>query len=214
MLRVDIIGGAGIARELDLLRLPPAKRRTVLRSLGRMVRKNARDRIKSQTTLSGGAMDARSTKSKDKGLMLKGLGKRMLVITDNADSARVTWRGGKVAAKHQDGVTETITADDMRKRDREGRLSMSDPATRRQARRLLELGYKIRRGKGWKRPNLRWITANMTVGHAGKIIRILSNETPKEEWDVKLPSRPFLGVTASENQEMLNTIADVLLRSG
>lgn len=214
MLRVEIQGGDRVARQLDLLRLTPNKRRTVLRTLGRMVRANSRDRVKSQTTLSGGGMQRRSEKSKAKGAMLKGLGKRMLVITDSADTARVTWRGGRVAAMHQHGSREKLTADDMRKREGEGKLSRSDPATRRQGKRLLELGYKVRKGKGWKRPTLRWITSNMTMGQAGSIVRILSNETPKESWDVALPSRPFLGVTAAENRELQNTIADAILKAG
>lgn len=214
MLRLEIRGVSGVSRQLDLMKLPPGKRRTVMRTLGRMVRANSRDRVKSQTTLSGGAMQRRSAKSQAKGAMLKGLGKRMLVITDSPDTARVTWRGGRVAAKQQHGSRERITAEDMRKREGEEKLSRSDPASRRQGRRLLELGYKIRRGKGWKRPSLKWITSNMTMGQAGRIVRILSNETPKDAWDVGLPARPFLGVTSAENREMLNTVADAILKAG
>lgn len=213
MLRLQIDGIRHAGRTLDVMRLPPQKRRTLLRTLGRAVRRDSKNRVQTQRTLSGAPMQARSPKSKGKGLMLKGLGRRMLVITDSADQVRVGWRGGKVAFKHQFGVNEHFTADKLRQRSGEHNQSGDDPATRRQARRLLSLGYKIRRGRrGWKRPTIAWIQANMTIDHAGKIIRILSNAEPTSEWDVKLPDRPFLGVTPTENAELLNTIIDAMTR--
>ena len=213
MLRIDLIGGQSAQRDLDLLRLTPSKRRTVMRSLGRLVRQHSRQRIKTQTTVDGGAMQARSSNSKKRGPMLRGLARRMIVKTD-PNRAEVTWRGGRVAYKQQHGAAEKMTAEKMRQRDGGGSLSRSDPCSRRQARRLRELGYKIRRGSGWKQPTLKWIQANLKMGQAGRIIRILSNESPKTEWDTGIPSRPFLGVTAAENRQMQNTIVDVLIRNG
>lgn len=213
MIRLEIRGGREAQRHLDLLRLTPGKRRTVLRSLGRIVRANTRKRLNSQTTLDGGAMEARSPNSKGKGRMLRGLAKRMLVDTE-PNSVRVRWRSGRVAYDQQYGKTEHMDAARMRRREGGVALSYQDPATRRQAQRLLSLGYKIRRGAGWKRPAVKWITSNIKMGQAGRIIRILSNETPKEEWDITLPSRPFLGVTNPENRQLMNAIADVMIRAG
>lgn len=211
MLHLEIKGSKRLGRELDLLKLPAGKRRTVMRSLGRMIRANARDRIKHQTTLDGSSMQARSSKSKGKGLMLKGLGKRMLVKTD-ADSAVISWRGGVVALRQQEGYSESLTAADMRKQEGEPNLAPSAAATRQQARKLRELGYKIRHGKGWKQPSLKWIVANLKMGQAGRLIHILSRETPKESWDMKLPARPFLGVTEREQAELMEVIAQACLR--
>lgn len=209
MLRFDLIGGERAARHLDLLRLTPSKRRTVLRSLGRIVRKNARQRIKTQTTVDGGAMQARSPNSKKRGPMLNGLARRMIVKTD-INTAVVRWRGGRVAHKQQTGESEKMTPEKMRQRESTETLARSDPCSRRQARRLRELGYKIRRGHGWKQPSLKWIQANLKMGQARLLIRELSGEQPKTEWNTGVPARPFLGVTASENREMRNAIVDVL----
>lgn len=213
MLRFEIRGGRDAARHLDMLRLTPSKRRTVLRSLGRIVRANSKKRVQSQNTVDGGAMAARSPNSKGKGRMLKGLGRRMLVLTE-PNSVRVKFRSGRVAYQQQHGDTEKMTAEKMRRREGGVTLSHQDPCTRRQARRLRELGYKIRRGSGWKKPTVKWITANLKMGQAGRIIRILSNETPKTEWDTTLPARPFLGVAEREHRELRNTIANALLRAG
>ena len=104
----------------------------------------------------------------------------------------------------------------MRQRTGEGNKSLKSPATRKQARKLRELGFKRRRGKGWRgnrwmQPSLKWIEANMSIAQAGLIIRILG-DAPKEHWTTVLPSRAFLGATVAEQAEMVDVLASQIIR--
>lgn len=141
--------------------------------------------------------------------MLRGLSKRMKVYA-SGDMGKVYWSGGRVAAKHQHGHTEEWDASKAEKRNRSGK-SQDDPATRRQAKRLRELGYRIRRGRGWKRPTLKYITENMTIGHAGAVIRALKGSS-KDKWQVHLPARSFLGVTDTDEDVLLDTLEQLIRR--
>ena len=217
MLDVNIVGARDLAGQIDVLKIPPLKRRTLLRSMGREVRRNSRKRVTRQQTLDGGNMAPRSERSGKKGKMLKGLGKRMLVATDS-DSVTVKFRSGKAAYQQQHGVTELFDPDKMARRDKkkpQHEDKKDRPASRKQARRLLRLGYKIRRGqKGWKRPTIKWITNHIKVGQAGLLIRILSEEEAKKSWEATLPARPFLGATDQEVNQLGNRLADAVMKLG
>nr|MBJ6923010.1 phage virion morphogenesis protein [Vibrio cholerae] len=82
-----------------------------------------------------------------------------------------------------------------------GKVDKNDPATRVQAKLLKELGYRMPRDKTdpkkkkGKRPTLKWITENLTVGKANYWIRKLRERDPAEYWDIEVPQRRLIGIS-------------------
>ena len=64
-------------------------------------------------------------------------------------------------------------------------------------------------GKGAKKPTLKWVTENLTVGQAGYAIRQLrvwAGEMGKTGWTTVLPARSFLGATHQDILKHIETI--------
>ena len=77
-------------------------------------------------------------------------------------------------------------------------------ATRRQARRLKELGFK---------QSQKHIMANFTRGQAGAIIRKEEGRAPKKSWTITVPARPFLGASVAVRTRMTEIIRTETLKS-
>ncbi|MET4706725.1 virion morphogenesis protein [Endozoicomonas lisbonensis] len=192
-------------RTLELLMLPPPRRKRVLRKTGQQVRKRSRQNLKQQKTITGAPMAKRKTGN---GRMFRRLGKDMTTVTKDK-SVTVTWKNtmtGKIAYRHHHGVPETFNKTRMDRRY--GVPDYDQPATRKQAKALIAAGFKVYTGKKKgktqsKRPSQRWIMDNLTLGHAGYLVRTLRKEQSKKSWTVKPPARPFHGVTEQEGTEIL-----------
>lgn len=198
--------------QLELLLLDANKRRRILRTAGRMVRKQSRQRLRNQENIGGTKWQQRSNGKKTR--MMRKLGRHMIVKT-TANKAEVTFGNqsvGQIARAHQEGVTQTMTAKDAEKAY--GEPDYKAPATRQQAKELIAAGYKIRRSnsKGWKRPTLRWITENLSLGKAGLVLRILRDTQSKQQWSIELPERSFLGQDKNEQQALANMMLDEAMR--
>lgn len=118
-----------------------------------------------------------------------------------ANSAGVYFTGdnsGKIARAHQEGVSL-----DASKPKGSGAQNKEGPATRNLARALIAEGYKIPRGKGKgsKRPSIKWITENLSINQAGFLLRDLKGSSSKSTWQIDLPARSFLGQTVSEQKQ-------------
>lgn len=209
-----------VLRELDFLTLPPNKRRRILRGAGRIVRRNSRRRLKNQSDLSGKNWHGRSNGRKKK--MLRKIGRKLIVKT-NPNKAEVAFnntRTAQIARAHQDGDSYEGSAKTLEKKY--GKLKGKEPATRRQAKALLTGGYKIRkkRGKGWKRPSIKWIRENLSIKKAGYIIRIFNDESlgennaERQRWEYKIRARSFLGQKSDEYQKLKNYMLDEAMRIG
>ncbi|CQJ44996.1 phage virion morphogenesis protein [Yersinia rohdei] len=77
------------------------------------------------------------------------------------------------------------------------------PATIKQAKRLRALGYKVRKGKGWRKPPYKEIVENMRFAQAGLLIRKLSGKAAKSAWTVDVPAREFLGMSDDDFNKAL-----------
>lgn len=209
MINLNIQGMAEVNAALDRLHLPPAKRRWVHIMMSRKIRVFSRARIRSQQNLDGSSWEPRKRESKNK--MMTGLNKRMRARGSPNDGV-VDWVGGRVARFQQEGGTEQWDAAKAARRYDDIKKDMQ--ATRKQGRRLLELGYRIPRGKGkaTKRPTLNWITTNMTMQQASFLVRTLSKTARKSEWETKTPGRSFLGVTHDEQQELISIAMNAMLK--
>lgn len=138
---------------------------------------------------------------------------RNLVITDLSEfGGAIGWRNaveGTIAGKHNAGYSYRFKKAWIQKESDGTRQDLDyykNPATRKQASALLAEGYKIRRkgGKGaWKTPTIKWITQNLTIGRAGLILDLLRKNRGVDEWNITIPKRQFLGITADD----LETIA-------
>ncbi len=199
-------------QQLELLKLKPLKRRRILRSVGRRARQQSRDRIKQQRGLDGSNWKSRSDGKKKQ--MLRKLSKYMQVHTtvNNVSLQFSNNHYGQAAKAHQHGITETKTAKQLQQRY--GTPNYKAPATRLQAKKLREAGYKIRteNGKGWKRPSIKWIVANLTQGKAGTITKLLTDVKSKKQWQVELPERSFLGQSPDEQKELTNFMLSEAMR--
>ncbi|WP_325436294.1 phage virion morphogenesis protein [Pseudomonas nitroreducens] len=201
----DVRGMVEAQERIALLELPPAKRRRLLNNTAKRLRTRNRKRLGVQQNLDGSPFTARKDGSKRK--MLRGLSRTLQVVRLSDTEAVLGWKNrlmGSIAAAHQEGRPEQMSAARMR---RLGHTPDYDaPASRFQARALLKAGYRIRRGKGWKRPPLAWITANLSAGRAGLILSKLTGEAKKQRWQIELPARAVLGADAQDVRDIVRTV--------
>ncbi|MFA0813242.1 phage virion morphogenesis protein [Microbulbifer epialgicus] len=208
--QIDLSGYIKARQQFQLLKMPPAKQRQLGGTLARKVRTYSRKRLREQKALDGNAWEKRKeSHKKGRKKMLRGLSKRM--------SARGVELGGEVffadgktaeiAHQHQYGEPEEWTSQKANKVY--GQPDYQAPATRYQARALKKEGYKVRLPGGRKKkPTIRWITENLSLGQAGLILRKLRDDPGKSRWVIELPERSFLGVTEREISELASKLFD------
>lgn len=206
MITLDVAGQLSLKQRLALLQLPPAKRKRMNGQMARKVRVAGRKNLRQQRNIDGTPWAARKGKSNRK--MLRGLSKRM-VTKGSAKAGVVSFNNhgiGRTARQQQDGLTEIMTASKMQRIH--GAPNYSDPATRQQAKRLREAGFKARKksGKGYKNVTIKYITEKLTMGQAGLILRQLTDKATKKSWAIRLPARSFLGVTEQQINAMVQTV--------
>ncbi|WP_022944374.1 virion morphogenesis protein [Pseudoalteromonas ruthenica] len=198
--------------QLALLKLDDRTRRRVFRSAGRKVRRDSKARLKGQKDLENKRWPVRADGTKKR--MLRRIGRKMIVKTSPA-GARVQFdspRTARIASAHQHGAEQERTAGEQQRIY--GTPDYDAPASRKLAKKLIAAGYKIRRakGKGYKRPSVKWITENLSTAKAGFILKLLSDEPSKERWTLKTPKRSFLGQSRDELKELKNFMLDEAMR--
>ena len=201
-----------MGQSLDLLSLPNSSRKRVFKNAGRQYLKASRNHIRQQRTVEGKAMEK---KKYGRGKALKNMGKN-LKFEAGSRKVTLTWPNkvvAKVASKHQFGLPERFNSHKMQKIH--GRPDYDQPASKKQAKALIRDGYTIatsqryktgdKKGKAKrKKPSIRHIQENMTLGHAGLIIRTLKGtEKPPGSWTIEVPRRAFLGVTPQVANDIL-----------
>ena len=207
-IKVDVFGQLSAKKRLQLLQLPPAKRRQLLGGMGREVKRACIRRIRAQQDVNGKPWEPRKRGPGRK--LLRHMNRKMR-HTVNADFFELHFQGAasKIAAEQQYGMTQTLTAQAVAK-EQGHRPHYDDPATKQQAKALREAGYKIRVAgtKRWRKPSLKWITQNQKQKQAGLVLKILRDDTSKKSWTVTLPARPFVGVTEHEINTFVEKIFD------
>ena len=201
-----------IQQDIGLLSLPNTSRKRVFQNAGRRYLKASREHIREQKTVYGNPFEKRKY---GKGKLLKNMG-RSLKFYPSPNHVKVTWPNKSVAKlgyRQQFGIDEVMTASRMVKIH--GQPDYEAPATKKQAKALLEAGFTISAGKKFKsgvnkgktrrkRPSQRWIIDNMKLGQAGLIIRTLRNTTnPPKSWKTPVPARPFLGMAGGDAAQVL-----------
>lgn len=195
-----------LQEKLAMLALPARKRIWILKTLGRWEKSRVRKRIQQQQDIHGRPLEER--RSKKRGKMMRRMAKGLEPYVKDGNTLELTWANqltGRIAGRHHLGQTERMTARKMQKKY--GRSDSKEPCTKAQARKLRELGFEIQRskGKGTKKPSLRWIMENINKGKAGLMIRIIQNDPSKTAWDIPLPERQILGSQEREvNRQLVN----------
>lgn len=210
---LDIRGMLEAQDLLELLSLPPQKRRRLMNNVSKRVRSLSRQRVRDQQNLDGTPFAPRKdTTGKGKKKMEAGLGKLLDVVRLTDTEAELGWKNRLtrwVAGQQHNGATERVTAQQMRKLTQ---VPEGTAATEKQAKRLRQLGYQVRLPGKKKptRPSVAWIQQHMEYPKAGLLIRVLDSErkasTGAQSWDIKLPSRQFLGASEAETKALVNLV--------
>ncbi|CDG19128.1 phage virion morphogenesis protein [Xenorhabdus doucetiae] len=190
--------------------LPPQKRQRLLWRMAKYgLIDSAKRHIRNQQSPDGESWPARKSPRRQK--MLRNMPK-LLHIREmpEIDAVRIYLQGGHyrngkqpvpagvVGYAQQNGMRFQITRQQVKKNVDRERM-----ATIKQAKKLRTLGYKVKKGKRWRKPAIKEITANMKFIQAGTLIRVLSGEETKSKWEITIPSRAFLGMNEEEFSKAL-----------
>lgn len=192
--------------QLKALELPPKKRQRLLWRIAKYgVIVASKRNIRKQSNPDGEAWQGRHGNYRKK--MLRNMPKMMHIREmPEKEMVRIYLSGGNyrngnkqvdagvVGYSQQNGMTAKIS----RKNAQDSNISQGakdKKATPKQAKKLRALGYKVKKGKRWKKPALKEITENMLFFQAGALIRKLSGKSPQSSWEVDIPSRVFLGIS-------------------
>lgn len=230
-------------RVRKVLSLPAGKRRTLMRSWGRKIRKSARENTQAQRNVDGSRWASRKPRKNkverddkgrriNSGKMLKNItkGKHLNVKTLGNDAVEVDWSNsgiGRLAREHQEGMDQFF---EMSGNKSYGAGKYDKPATDRQAKALIVMGYKIRKARKlkwnketaykkrrkngaseWVTPSKAWIKKNIKLGQAGLLLNELGYSRAKSSWLIERPSRSFLGASKEQITDMLDEVYEAML---
>ncbi|MBL0677639.1 phage virion morphogenesis protein [Aeromonas dhakensis] len=192
--------------QLNLLALPPQKRKRLVWRAAAELKKLAARHVRQQQDPNGKPWAPRK---RGKRKMLRSLPKLLEIHAPSQDVAELGFKrgtmnvhAGVIANTHQKGHSYQVTAA-SRRRIASSEGSKLKPATKAQARKLRELGFKrpgARKGS-YRSASLGWITGNLNYAQAGLLIRKLKDEPVKASWEIELPARPFLGANAKQREQ-------------
>ena len=192
--------------QLNLLALPPKQRKRLVWRAANEMKKLAARHVRQQQDPNGNAWAPRK---RGKRKMLRGLPKLLVIHEPRQDVAEVGFKKGTMSAHagviantHQKGHTYKVTAA-SRRRIAPSEGGKHKQATKAQARKLRELGFKRpgQRKRSYRSASLGWITGHLNYAQAGLLIKKLKDEPAAESWEIHLPARPFLGASARQRQQ-------------
>ncbi|MCW7761688.1 phage virion morphogenesis protein [Photorhabdus luminescens] len=184
----------------DLELLPKKRQRLLWRMAKYGVIQAAKRHVRNQQSPDGGRWTARKSPWRKK--MLRNMPK-LLHIREmpERDVVRIYLQGGHYRNGKQQvpaGVVGYAQQNGMRvqvsRRQVQKRVDRERMATIKQAKKLRDLGYQVRKGQRWRKPPIKEITAKMKFIQAGILIRELNGEAVKNSWSFDVPAREFLGM--------------------
>ena len=205
---VDVIGQLPLKQQMGLLRMSPRRRKRLLNKVVKKCIRDSKGRVRKQVDLQGRPFAERKKKARRK--MLSRL-VRQLKVTELTGQYGVAGfysrKTGRIAADQQYGKVTVVNA----KSQPDMSSGHDKPASRKQARALLALDFKVKRpsGRGMKTPSIKHITENYSQGQTGAIIqamRVKSGIPVNSRWETVLPARAFLGATHQEVSQYITTI--------
>ena len=213
-----------VRRAIKEAELSPAKARRLLVRIAKYgLMPAAKRNVKAQKTPDGAPWAPRKRPDKATGKykkkLLLGLPKLLAIKADSdGKSVRLYFRKGEYHTGSHAGAVAWVQQHGATIR---GRASLSrnseamrtKPATRRQAERLISLGFRAPIGavskktgrRNRRKPSVKWVMENMNMAQAGLVISILKGEQKKTTWEIRLPARAFLGASDAEFASMLES---------
>ena len=198
-IRADKRSYLRLKEQLALISLDKKRRQKILKKLGQYITKKTKKDIRANRDPDGKQWQGRK---KGRKKMLRGFAKKLKHYQrDSNHTLFIGWpsRRGSVALAHQEGKVEKSGFNkrfQQTKKNREPKKN--DPATRDQAKELRDLGFRLAaqgRQKRGRKPTVKFITTNMTVGEVAKKISELENKVPARKWDIKRPKRRLIGIS-------------------
>ena len=192
--------------QLNLLALPPKQRQRLVWRAANELKKLAARNVRGQQDPNGNAWAPRK---RGRRKMLRGLPKLLRIHAPRQDVAELGFtkgtmsaHAGVIAGTHQKGHTYQVTAA-SRRRIASPLGGKGKPASKAQARKLRELGFKRpgKRKRSYRSASLGWITGNLNYAQAGLLIKKLKDEPVKSSWEIQLPARPFLGANTRQREQ-------------
>ncbi|CNH72246.1 phage-like protein [Yersinia kristensenii] len=199
-----------LQQALKRLELPPPKRQRLLWRLAKYgVIVAAKRNVRNQQSPDGTPWQGRQTNQRGK--MLRNMPK-LLHIREMPEISAVRlylqgggYRNGEkpvpagvVGDGQQNGMHVTINRSAVAKS-----VPPERPATIKQAKKLRALGYRVKKGKRWRKPPYKEIIENMRFAQAGLLIKKLSGKAAKSAWTVDVPAREFLGMSDDDFNKAL-----------
>lgn len=197
-------------QEIAKLELPQKKRQRLIWRMAKYgVIPAAKRNVRNQQSPEGTPWEGRKTRRRGK--MLRNLpGLLHIKEMPEIEAVRLYLQGGGyrngenpvpagvIGYAQQEGMKATVRARNASKPVPPGKM-----ATLAQAKKLRKLGYRVKRGKRWRKPPFKEITATMSYAQAGLLIRKLSDKAAKSVWTIDLPSRPFVGMSSEDFNKAL-----------
>lgn len=215
--KINVKGNGTLRQQLRAVTLKPSQKKQLYFRLAREVIKESAARTRAQKEIDGSQFTPRKNGRRK---VLRKILRNARVVKATPRGAVAGWKNsltGRIASAQQHGITESHNATSAaRAAKKRGEPDYSAPATKQQARALIEEGYKRYSGKfasgkkagqsKGKRVSTKWITENLTVGQAGLILRIMRDKKPKQSWQTVTPARPFFGVNRQQIPKMTQKI--------
>lgn len=226
MFNVSVRNSAKLNAQLEDFARDIKERRKYAKRLGGYVRTQARRNVRSQEHIEGAPFDPRKNRKDARPMLLKLAAAMEVIATGEEGGVVVSWKNAltaSIAYRQQHGDKEAWTG--ARARQVYGSPDYKAPCTRPQAKALLKCGYRLMvpaRGGGRrpKRVTVMWLQQHFSLGQAGLILRALDYENTggdskgnNAKWDILVPARSFLGVTAAEAEKMTTQLAQSILRA-
>ncbi len=185
--------------QLTLVGLPTKSRQRILKEIGKVIAKQTKKNIRAQRDPEGRSWKKRKNGRKK---VLRGFTKKLKHYQRKSNREVVIgWPSarGTIAQAHHSGIDEPSgLSKRKRQAKKQNEPTKNDPATRDQAKELRDLGYRLEkqgRQKRGKKPTVKFIMQNVTLGEAAKKIQELENKSPARSWDINRPERRLIGAS-------------------
>ncbi|MDC9591199.1 hypothetical protein PSI23_18370 [Xenorhabdus sp. XENO-10] len=204
-----------LKKAVNSLELPPKKRQRLLWRIAKYgVIQAAKRNVRNQQSPDGESWPARKGPWRKK--MLRNLPK-LLHIREMPEigAVRLYLQGGRyrngnnpvsaglVGGVQQHGMRARVSRKSASDGNKTKAVDLTRKATIKQAKKLRDLGYQVKKGKRLRKPTIKEITEKMLFIKAGEKIRKLSGKAAKSSWTVDVPARAFLGMNDDEFSKAL-----------
>lgn len=196
--------------EIERMNLTPEKRQKLLyRIMKNGVLAATNRSIKQQKSPCGKKFDKRHSKRRAKLLskITRNIGIKSTPFEGKAffkgrykSTVSRTIPVGVVAKTQQDGLIVTQNKGQFANQTNE---TQKGSITDRQVKKLRKLGHTHPKNKKKVRSSAKWLKENLSEAQAGIVINQMLDEQVKSSWNIKVPSREFLGISNTDFEKSI-----------